>query len=409
MAHKSVETLIKEQLNEYVNQGVVFGRKRVYKNIAYDFDRKVYYVTFDYGVDKAKGKQIKKTKSIKDVKIAIQQLQDFEANKLKQEVVAPKKTTLSDYCDYWLEYHCSNTKSTKRFYRYIIETHIKPSLLGPMKIQNITTKDINKFINYQQEREDRDLSNQTIKHHKTALSAVFNQAVNEDLILSNPVTRSKNLKIIKKPPKSFTLKEVQKIIEFSADELEPYGWFYQLAIYTGMRRGELCGLKWDNVDFDNELIFIVEAHTDEEHGQETSDVKGQLSVRAVDMIIDSKLMLLELKDRYDSNKTNFKELFHDDGFVLCYDDGTVPYPRTVTKNFKEFLIRNKIKQLPFHTLRHTFGTFQRISGASSYDIKELMGHSSITIAEKSYIAQYAKKSRPQMEKFQNYLRGKEQE
>lgn len=404
MASKSLETIIREKIKEYIDNGEFFGRKTVARNIQYDFDRERYYVTFYYGPDK-NNRPIQKKKTYTDVGKAVKDLQMFEAEKVKNEVLLPNKITLKDYCDHWVENKAPDKKSTRKFYRNIIEVHIKPSFLGKKKIQDITINDINKFITQQKNREDKTLSQATIRHHRTALLTIFNSAVEEELISKNPVARSKPVIVKKKMVESFSFEEVVQIIEQSIHEPEPYRFIYPFAIYTGMSRGEICGLKWNRVNLKDTLLVVAESRTDEMHGTETGDVKSNSRIRVVDLIEDAVILLQLIQQTQQENKALFGEGYQSSDFVFTYPDGSVPYPRTISKNFKWFLEKHKIRELSFHTLRHTFGTFQRIVGASSYDIKELMGHSSITVAENSYIKSFAANMKPQMQKFQDYLHG----
>ena len=79
MAIKSPETLIKEKIKAYINQGILDGRKSVAKNISYDFGRDVYYVNFHYGVQN--GKRKKQTQTFPSAKLAVEALTDFETEK----------------------------------------------------------------------------------------------------------------------------------------------------------------------------------------------------------------------------------------------------------------------------------------------------------------------------------------
>ncbi len=401
MAKKSQETIIKERIKEFINQGVLEGRRSVADNIAYDFKREKYYVNFHYG--SVNGKRYKQTQTFETAKEAVEALNQFVADRQLENVVLPNTQTFGEYCDIWLEKYCKPTPSTKKFYKNIIDVHVKPSEMGRKKLQSITSADVNEFIRGQRTRSDKELSPATLRHHRTALITIFGQAVEDDLLKINPALKSKPIDVKKKLVESFSLEEIQRIIKLSKEEPEPYCYIYPLAVYTGMSRGEICGLKWKRVDLKNGLIVVAEARTDETHGTETTDVKTANRLRAVNVTEDITTLLLEIKKRQSENKASFGAAYEETDFVMTYADGSIPYPRTVSKNFQWFLEKNQIRVLPFHDLRHTFGTFQRILGASSYDIKELMGHSSITVAENSYITGFAKNMEPQMKKLQDYL------
>lgn len=404
MAKKSIETQIKEKMAELEKAGKATGRKAVYPNISYDFARDKFYVTFDYGYHK--GERKKKQKTFSTAKAAAAALSEFLAQKEQEIIVVPVSTTVEDYCRHWQAIQLIDaSESTKVFYAGIINNHILP-YMGTKPIQSITTAQINSFLSYQSTRTDVKLSDTTIKKHRDALRKIFSDAEYEDIIKANPVNKSKKIKVRKKQPDAFTLEEIRSIIELSkTHEKYMHGAAYRLAIYTGLRRGELCGLKWKNVNLEDGYIFIEETRTMTTNGFSTDHVKTDTSIRSVELMPDAVELLAEMKQHYEYNKRTLGKNFHDLGFVYCYDDGTVCVPQTLHDAFKKFLSRNNIRSLPFHALRHSFGTFHRMVETSAYDIKELMGHSSIAVAEKSYIKPFAKGKQKQMVKYQELLDG----
>lgn len=146
MARKSAETLIREKIKAYQAEGVTTGRRRVAKNIAYDFQRDTFYVTFNYGVQK--GNAIKETKTFPTAKLALVALTLFAAEKQQCELVLPDSKTFAEYYGIWLEESCKQTASTRKFYQNIIDVHFKPPELGRMKLQAITAADIQYVVSF---------------------------------------------------------------------------------------------------------------------------------------------------------------------------------------------------------------------------------------------------------------------
>ena len=121
------------------------ARKVVEKNIAYDDQKKKYYVNLDYGKDE-NGIRNKKTEIFLTLSEAKKRLKLFQADKIKGDIVHPKKDTVKEYTQYWLEMKSLTRKPTTTYgYKNIINNHINP-FLGKIELQKLTMKDLTKYF-----------------------------------------------------------------------------------------------------------------------------------------------------------------------------------------------------------------------------------------------------------------------
>lgn len=122
------------------------ARKVIERNIAYDDERKKYYVTFNYGNDET-GKQIIKRKAFNSKTEARKALREFEGNKVKGNVTLPSTYTVGQWLDYWLENVIKPNREETTWYAYsqMIKNHLKP-FFGKINIQNLRPVEIQKYL-----------------------------------------------------------------------------------------------------------------------------------------------------------------------------------------------------------------------------------------------------------------------
>ena len=131
--------------------------------------------------------------------------------------------------------------------------------IGHMRLDKITARHIQQFINDlalngRNKRNGKPLSRKTVVHHLSFISDVFGYAVKMDMLSDNPCQKVSVPKGEKK--EIYTLEEVEQLFELLEEAPMKYKVFFTLAIYSGFRRGELLGLEWKDVDFDNNVISV---------------------------------------------------------------------------------------------------------------------------------------------------------
>ncbi|MBP3887703.1 MAG: site-specific integrase [Cellulosilyticum sp.] len=359
------------------------------KNITWDKKRNRYCVELRMGKreDGRPNRPKKYFKTLKEAKQYRNQLWK-ERDSLKKNRVLPSKQTLDEYCQQYLEYlfyRDELSPTTLAGYKNILK-HITNHKIGSIKLFDISYRDM---MNYEKDiahntETGRGLSKTTINKHFCLLQSIFKQAMREKLILENPLCDWKKYK--EKPLENNSYNSEECRILINAVKGTTIELPVIIAILTGMRRGEILGLKWEDVDLDNRIITIRNNRV--RAGKETlvKCPKSESSRRK--MYISDYLynILIKEKDRQQENKEIFKSSYDDNGYVFCKEDGSLYSVDHITKMFSKILERHNLRPITFHGLRHSFATILSLEGnVDVVKIQRALGQSSIAITEKRYI------------------------
>ena len=194
------------------------ARKRVERNISFDDVRKVYYVSMDLGKN-SEGKRVKQYRTFPNLTSARTGLREFYADRDKLLHPPKQEQTLRQWLDYWMEniIRPNRAETTVYAYQKIIDNHLDP-LLGAVPLSKLSPKQIQEY--YQTMTRTEGLSSNTIRRHHDLLSAALRMAVRQ---------------------------------EAGREQARPSP--------LGLRREEICGLKWESVDFQRRVVHIKEART----------------------------------------------------------------------------------------------------------------------------------------------------
>jgi integrase len=348
------------------------ARKVIEKNISYDDVKDLYYVSMDYGKDNS-GKRNKITKTFSKKQDAKKALKDFEANKTKGTLVMPTSTTLEEWLKYWIDdiksIKCEET--TLYGYNNIINNHIIPKL-GKYKLQDLKPSIINKYI---KEKYDENLSKNTIRKHCDLLKSALKDAVIEEKILKNPMINIERIKVENRDVNCYTIIQLTTLFEkVKNDRMEIV---VKLAGLLGLRREEIAGLKWKNIDLENKIITIAEART--QAGKKTikKGTKNKSSYRELHLPEELITIFQTIKNKQEEQKLLLKKAYHDKDFIMAWENGEPYRPNYLSDLFKKIIDDNKLPPLRLHDLRHTFASIANELGVSLYDISKALGHSQI--------------------------------
>lgn len=226
------------------------------------------------------------------------------------------------------------------------------------------------------------LSANTVRHHLTLIKSVFNDEIKNGAPLLNPVKCVKAPKMETFEAKTYSIEEIMKLFElFAGDELDD---IVMIAVLYGLRRSEICGLRWCDVDFGNNLIHIrhkiSEVRIAGKHQVIRSNaLKTEASRRSFPLTPAYRERLLKRRAWIAENVANNASYQSGDAeYVFVHADGRLITPNFVTDHFRAKIKASGLPPLRFHDLRHTCATLLLQEGCSLREIQAYLGHATYT-------------------------------
>lgn len=299
------------------------------------------------------------------------------------ELTEQSNITLSEWLDKWMNDYMKFTirESTWSSYKNIIEKHIKP-YLGDKQIAFITTAEIQKMYNYIKEfgrKEEhpvhgKKLADSYVRAVHMLLHQAMDVAVREHLILKNP-TNGTTIPRCNYPPKQILSDEQLKKFMQVIDKDELWRDFFYTELTTGLRRGEICGLRWEDFDETTGRLKVARTVQLRKGGNLTwGDTKTETGTRTI------QLPPSTAKRLSDRHKTISGEWI----FPNLYTAGLPMNPNTAYKRMKELLEIAELPSIRFHDLRHTFATHALTSGVDAKTLSRILGHTNASFTLDTY-------------------------
>ena len=297
------------------------------------------------------------------------------------------KLLFGDYLTQWIEIAKPNLQvSTYSAYKNKIK-HIAPYFNERgITLQNIKPTDIQTYYAWLMQNGK---TIQACTHAHVIIRRALEIAYRTDLIPVNPAAKVEKPKSPKYEAKYYDLKQLRELFECLKGD--KYELMYKMTAFYGLRRSELCGMKWNSIDFDKNTITlnssVVQTSVNGKLLLIQKDVmKNASSKRTMPLIPEIKEALLKLKEQQDKNKAYFKNGYNQQylDYVWVDDIGKLVNPNTVTCHFKSFLAQHGLPKIRFHELRHSCASLLIACGVSMKEIQEWLGHSAISTTADIY-------------------------
>jgi integrase len=289
--------------------------------------------------------------------------------------------TVGDYLDRWLSNSVKDTVRERTYERYeeIIRLHVKPAL-GRLKLKALTPAHVQDFY---RDRLDNGLSPATVQKIHASLHKALSQAVSWSLVPRNAGEAVRAPRPAPKEMRPLSPDEARRLLETAAgDRLEA---LYVLAIHTGMRQGELLGLKWENVDLAANAIRVRHTLLRTKGRVILGEPKTKKSHRTVRLTGAASRALEEHLERQLKVMERLEDLYRDQGLVFTTEVGTHINPSNLRKrSFAPLLHKAGLPRLRFHDLRHTCATLLLSKNIHPKYVQELLGHATVSITLDTY-------------------------
>lgn len=208
----------------------------------------------------------------------------------------------------------------------------------------------------------------------------------QDVIKSSPMDKVVVPKYIKPEIDFYEVEDMKKLFDAVEchDILKPA---VHLAGRLGLRRSEIVGLRWENVDFENSLINIISVCVRADNEVITKKPKNKTSQRKLAMDPVLRRILLDTRKRQLEKVEEFGELYSDSGYVVVTLSGDRINPGYLSHSFTKFTREMELSHITLHGLRHSVASIAIESGVSIYDTSKLLGHSDISTTSNIYAHQ----------------------
>lgn len=353
------------------------------------------------GRDPGTGKQVQRSISGKTQKEVREKLQSLAVAVNAGTYTTPQKVTVGEWLDVWLEEYVKGSVKPLTFsaYEKNCRNHLKPCL-GAVRLQALSAHEIQAFINIKRDT----LSPKTVKLLHGVLHKAIQKAVELRYIPYNPADACTLPKAQRREIKPLSQAEMAALMQ--AMKGEPYRNVYLLAMFTGMREGEVLGLPWDAVDFATGTLTVkqqLQRSRTKGEGQYIAKTPKNGKVRVLTPAAFVLDVLLEEKRRQTENRLKAGRVW-ENGENLVFTDarGRPLAINAVYKHYKRLAVSIGRPDSRFHDLRHTYAVTALQEGDDIKTVQEALGHAtaSFTLDVYGHVSEKMKQaSRQRMDAF----------
>ncbi len=278
----------------------------------------------------------------------------------------PEPHAFGELCDYWLE-HRTPLKRNQKDDRSIIRRHLRPAFAA-LLVSEVSVQRVDRYV-----KSKRDLSKKTVSNHLTLLVSMLNLAVELEWLASAP--RIRKPKTVEHDYRWLrSAEECGALLDAAREETEGVMELYATAIYTGMRAGELLGLRWDDIDFERRLITVrrsYEKPTKSARIRHVPILDPLVPVlRAWRLRCPSEVVFPGETGRPQSASARvlqekLKRSLTRAGLLKSKEHSDAPHAR-----------------LTFHDLRHTFASHWVMHGGDLFRLQKILGHASTQMTQR---------------------------
>ena len=366
------------------------------------------------GYDPGTGKQIQESITGKTQKDVAQKMREMALDVANGTYRPPSKKTVGEWLDEWLENYLGDVRPyTVLNYTQHVNNHIKPAL-GKVRLDKLDAQTIQRFYNDlgTAHGDKPGLSPKTIKCIHGIFHKALQQAIELGYLRSNPTSACKRPKVEQGEIKPLDNEAANAFME--AIKGHRFENVYLVTMFTGLRRGEVCGMTWDCVDLDRGTIFInkqlqqVPGHSGEFRLTPTKNGKGRPITPAATVIEALKRQ----KAWQDEARLKAGPDWQEEGLVFTNEVGHRLSPNTVYHNYKRLVASIGLPKARLHDLRHTFATMSLQAGDDIKTVQSNLGHATaaFTLQVYGHVTEEMKRaSANRMENFIQALSGSQNE
>ena len=301
----------------------------------------------------------------------------------RNEYVTPSNVTVGDWVKQWLA-QVNRRPATQAMYEMLATNYIIPTL-GSIRVQELTPSRCNGLYRDLESKGGRrgTLSSKSIRHVHAVLRAAINAAVSEGIVHRNVALQAKPPRLKTPEMRTWTASELRTFLSAIADN-RLYAAFLTSAS-TGLRRGELLGLRWRDIDLDDGYLQVRQSLIVVNHRIIVSSTKTEKAARSVALDPDTVEALRGWRARVLEERIALGiGAPQPDDLVFAQEDASPLHPSDFAKRFRRLVKAAGLPRIRLHDLRHTHASLALQAGVHVKVVSERLGHSSVGITLDTY-------------------------
>lgn len=339
-----------------------------------------YQITVEGERDLLTGKRNRIYKNVNGSKREANSVMHKMITEMEQGAIAKKTNkTVGDWMDEWVLSCLPNVEeTTRKGYKTKIRCYIRPAL-GDILLKSLRAEHVQKMIN---DMMSKGLSPKNIRDTFNNVNAAMKMAVKTRLIVYNPCEGVVLPKLKKYRAEVYDTKMIHKLLDVSygTDMYLPV----LLLVTAGLRRGELLALRWEDVDFKNNILKIRRNMVCGEKDAIIKSPKTESGIRDIHLGEDVMKVLKAERVKYMEDALSYGAGFQNLGFVIRQEDGSPMKPDSMTRKWTRFVEREGLPKIRLHDLRHSNATALIQAGVNPKVVQQRLGHSDVNITLNTY-------------------------
>lgn len=332
-----------------------------------------YEIILEHGVNPLTGKRVREFQTVKgSMREAKALLHSMISEAEKGKLHNQSKIKLGAWMDEWMELYLPNIEETTRVgYKTKINCYIKPAL-GDVLLKSLRTEHIQRLVN---DMLENDLSPKSIREVYNNINAALKKAVLLRMIQYNPCEGVVLPKLKRYKAKVYDIKKIHDLLDIAqgTDMYLPI----LLCVTAGLRRGELLALRWQDIDFEKNMLSVRKNMVRGEKSYVIKAPKTEAGIRDITLGEEVMQELHKAKVQYFKDKMQYGGLFQDLNLVVRQPDGSPLFPDSMTRKWKRFIHGTGLEEIRLHDLRHSNATALIQAGVNPRVVQQRLGHSDV--------------------------------
>ena len=334
-----------------------------------------------YKIDLATGKTVRQYQTLHSEIDAEKFLAYVKTNIRRDGLPIYDKRSLSEFMDDYInsrEKDGDLSPTTIEGYRDDVKNRLKP-YIGGIRVPDLSPRHIRQWFGQMQEK---GLSAKSIQNVYRLLHCAYEYAIENDIVDKNPC-KPKPPTVKKKSMEAYTEEEIKDILAKAKDT---NAYLMLIILFnTGLRRGELLGLRWSDIDLDKKTMFIQNNLVSADGKVYEKDPKSESGKREIPL---SDALVQVLKEARDKDIEAFGEKYASAGYVIHLPNGDPYKPGSISQKWKRFAKSNGIRYLKLHGIRHTVASQMIHKNVNCKAVQAIMGHADIKVTLDTYAHPY---------------------